>query len=110
MSRRQIHIDAAKLLASHIIVLHHFTVYGPLADALERALPTLTDWFFEYARMAVQVFLVIGGYLAAGTLAPYGKSSRKAPWRNVAQRYVRLVLPFGVALLLVTACSALARQ
>jgi peptidoglycan/LPS O-acetylase OafA/YrhL len=110
MSRRQIHIDAAKVLASHLIVLHHFTVYGPLADALDLAAPRVTDWFFEYARMAVQVFLVIGGYLAAGTLAPHGYFQRKAPWRSVAQRYVRLVLPFGVALLLVTACSAVARH
>ncbi len=110
MSRRQTHIDAAKVLASHLIVLHHFTAYGPLSDALERFAPSLTDWFFEYARMAVQVFLVIGGYLAAGTLAPHGRFQRKGPWRSVAQRYVRLVLPFGVALLLVTACSALARQ
>ena len=110
MSRRQIHIDAAKVLASHLIVLHHFTVYGPLADALDLAAPRLTDWFFEYARMAVQVFLVIGGYLAASTLAPHGHLQRKHPWRSVAQRYVRLVLPFGVALLLVTACSALARH
>lgn len=72
MSRRQTHIDAAKVLASHLIVLHHFTVYGPLAVALDAVAPRLTDWFFDYARMAVQVFLVIGGYLAAGTLAPHG--------------------------------------
>jgi peptidoglycan/LPS O-acetylase OafA/YrhL len=110
MSRRQTHIDAAKVLASHLIVLHHFTAYGPLADALERAAPTITDWFFEYARMAVQVFLVVGGYLAAGTLAPHGYFQRKSPWRVVAQRYMRLVLPFGIALLLVTAASAVARH
>lgn len=110
MPRRQTHIDAAKVVASHLIVLHHFTVYGPLAEALERAAPTITDWFFEYARMAVQVFLVVGGYLAAGTLAPHGYFQRKHPWRVVAQRYVRLVLPFGVALLLVTATSAVARH
>ncbi|MEO7106339.1 MAG: acyltransferase family protein [Rhodoferax sp.] len=110
MSRRQTHIDVAKVLASHFIVLHHFSAYGPLAHALGVVAPALTDWFFAYARMAVQVFLVIGGYLAAGTLAPHGHLQRQAPWRSVAQRYVRLVLPFGVALLLVTACSALARQ
>lgn len=110
MSRRQTHIDAAKVLASHLIVLHHFTVYGPLAEALDLAAPKVTNFFFAYARMAVQVFLVIGGYLAAGTLAPHGYFQRKWPWRSVAQRYVRLVLPFGVALLLVTACSAVARH
>lgn len=109
MSRRQIHIDAAKVLASHLIVLHHFTAYGPLAHGLDLAAPRLTDWFFEYARMAVQVFLVIGGYLAIGTLAPHGSLQRKWPWHSIAQRYVRLALPFGAALLLVVACSALAR-
>jgi hypothetical protein len=55
MPRRQLHIDAAKVLASHLIVLHHFTVYGPLADALGLAAPRLTDFFFDYARMAVRV-------------------------------------------------------
>ncbi len=110
MSRRQIHIDAAKVLASHLIVLHHFTVYGPLAEALDAVAPRLTDWFFDYARMAVQVFLVIGGYLAAGTLAPHGTLQHARPWRIVAQRYIRLALPFGIALLLVVACSAVARQ
>ncbi|MES2947611.1 MAG: acyltransferase family protein [Pseudomonadota bacterium] len=109
MPRRQIHIDAAKVLASHLIVLHHFTVYGPLAEALDLAVPRLADWFFGYARMAVQVFLVIGGYLAAGTLAPHGYLQRSGPWRSIAQRYVRLALPFAAALLLVIACSALAR-
>jgi peptidoglycan/LPS O-acetylase OafA/YrhL len=110
MSRRQTHIDAAKVLASHLIVLHHFTVYGPLAEALDAVAPRLTDWFFDYARMAVQVFLVIGGYLAAGTLAPHGYLQHHRPWRVVAQRYVRLALPFAIALLLVVACSAAARQ
>lgn len=27
-------------------------------------------WLYDYARMAVQVFLVLGGYLAAASLAP----------------------------------------
>lgn len=109
MPRRQSHIDIAKVVASHLIVLHHFTVYGPLAVALDLAAPRLTDWFFEYARMAVQVFLVIGGYLAAGTLAPHGYLHSTRPWRSVAQRYLRLVLPFSAALLLVVVCSAWTR-
>ena len=110
MPRRQTHIDAAKVLASHLIVLHHFSVYGPLAEALVAVAPRLTEWFFDYARIAVQVFLVIGGYLAAGTLAPQGYYRHLRPWRSIAQRYLRLALPFSVALLLVVACSALAGQ
>ncbi|MDO8774665.1 MAG: acyltransferase, partial [Burkholderiaceae bacterium] len=61
---RQTHVDALKLLASQLIVLHHFATYGPLADALSEVAPALTHWFYDYARMAVQVFLVLGGYLA----------------------------------------------
>lgn len=72
MPPRQIHIDAARVLASHPIVLHHFTAYGPLAHALDLTLPGVIDWFFGYARMAGQVFLVIEGYLAIGTLEPHG--------------------------------------
>lgn len=109
MPRRHLHIDAAKVLASHLIVLHHFTVYGPLAYALDLAAPRLTDFFFEYARMAVQVFLVIGGYFAASSLAPHGHLQFSHLIRRVGRRYVRLVLPFSVALLLVIAGSAVAR-
>lgn len=109
MPRRQLHIDAAKVIASHLIVLHHFTVYGPLADALDVAAPRLTDFFFEYARMAVQVFLVIGGYFAASSLAPHGYLQLSHLIRRVGQRFVRLVLPFSVAMLLVMAASAVAR-
>lgn len=109
MPRRLIHIDAAKILASNLIVLHHFTAYGPLADALDLAAPRLTDWFFEYARMAVQVFLVIGGYFAASSLAPHGYSQRSHPLRSIAQRFVRLVLPLGAALLVTIASSAITR-
>lgn len=109
MHRRLIHIDAAKVVASNLIVLHHFTVYGPLSDALDLAAPRLTDWFFEYARMAVQVFLVIGGYFAASSLAAHGYFQRGAPWHHIARRFVRLVLPLGAALLLTIASSTLTR-
>lgn len=109
MSRRQLHIDAMKVLASHLIVLHHFTVYGPLAQALDLWAPRPTQWFFDYARMAVQVFLVIGGYLAAGTLAPQGRFPHFHPWTLLAQRFVRLVPPLAMALLLVGMSSVLSQ-
>jgi len=110
MSRRFVHIDAAKVVASHLIVLHHFATYGPLADALHGEWPEGSDWLFGYARMAVQVFLVIGGYFAASSLAPHGLFQRDYPWRGIVQRWVRLVPPFAAAMLLAMACSAIARQ
>jgi peptidoglycan/LPS O-acetylase OafA/YrhL len=108
---RQTHLDALKLLASQLIVLHHFATYGPLADALGEAAPALTDWFYDYARMAVQVFLVLGGYLAVRSLAPIGQIRvGAAPWRSIFQRYQRLILPLLAALLLAVACAALTRR
>lgn len=107
---RQTHIDALKLIASQLIVLHHFVAYGPLAEALSEAAPALTDWFYDYARMAVQVFLVLGGYLAVRSLAPMGQMRLNSPWRALLQRYQRLILPFLAALLLAVASAALARQ
>ena len=109
MPRRLLHIDAAKVVAANLIVLHHFTAYGPLAHALNLAVPRVSGWFFEYARMAVQVFLVIGGYFAASSLASHGYLQRSAPWHDIARRFVRLVLPLGAALSLTIACSALTR-
>lgn len=110
MKNREFHIDALKILASQLIVLHHFAAYGPLAEALDGATPRLSDWFYDYARMAVQVFLVLGGFLAARSLAPHGQTAMAQPVRLVWQRYLRLVPAFAVALLFTMASSQLARS
>lgn len=110
MQDRQTHIDALKLIGSQLIVLHHFAAYGPLAGAMEQAVPHLAAWLYDYARMAVQVFLVLGGYLAARNLAPQGQVRIGTPWRVVWRRYQRLVLPFAAALLLAVAAALLARR
>lgn len=110
MQARQTHIDALKLIGSQLIVLHHFAAYGPLADAMSQAAPHLSAWLYDYARMAVQVFLVLGGYLAARNLAPEGRIRIGSPWRTLWRRYQRLVLPFVAALLLAVAAAMLARH
>jgi peptidoglycan/LPS O-acetylase OafA/YrhL len=102
-------IDALKALASQLIVLHHFSAYGPLSDALAQTLPALAGWLYQDARMAVQVFLVVGGFLAARSLAPNGHATSERPLATIWARYQRLVLPFGVAVLLAVACAALVR-
>lgn len=110
MQARQTHIDALKLIGSQLIVLHHFAAYGPLADAMSQAAPHLSAWLYDYARMAVQVFLVLGGYLAARNLAPEGQIRIGSPWRTLWRRYQRLALPFVAALLLAMAAAMLARH
>jgi peptidoglycan/LPS O-acetylase OafA/YrhL len=62
-------IDALKALASQLIVLHHLAFYGPMSDAVIPLAPALVSWFADYARLAVQAFLVIAGFLGASALA-----------------------------------------
>lgn len=109
MQNRQSHIDVFKIIASQLIVLHHFASYGPIADAASLTAPGMTGWLYDYARMAVQVFLVIGGYLAAQSLASPARASNNMLWRVIARRYQRLILPFLAALLLSVAVAALVR-
>lgn len=106
---REPHIDSLKVIASQLIVLHHFAAYGPLADALEGVTPRLASWFYDYARMAVQVFLVLGGFLAARSLAPTSAARLIAPFRIVFQRFIRLVPAFLAALVIAIVSSQLAR-
>ena len=42
MQALQTHLDALKVVASQLIVLHHFAAYGPLADAMSDAVPRVT--------------------------------------------------------------------
>ena len=47
MHARQTHIDALKCIGSQLIVLHHFSAYGPLSEALHRLSPALAGWIFD---------------------------------------------------------------
>lgn len=102
-------IDAFKAVCSQLIVLHHLAFYGPMSDWTHQLAPDVVSWFSQYARMAVQVFLVMGGFLAARSLAPDGILRSDNVLRTVWQRYQRVVLPFLAALLVAMVCSEVAR-
>lgn len=114
MSTRHGHIDALKLIGSQLIVLHHLSAYGPVADAVEQAAPAWMRWLYNDARMAVQVFLVLGGYLAAQSLTGTASKAAESPGGGLGstllRRYLRLILPFMVAMALAIAGAGLARQ
>lgn len=94
-------IDLLKAGAAQLIVLHHLAFYGPMSDEVREILPALMDWLSQHARIAVQVFLVVGGFLAARGLAPEGRlRPGAAPLVLIFQRYRRLVGPFLAAMLL----------
>ena len=101
-------VDALKAVASQLIVLHHLSAYGPLAAAAREALPGAMGWLYEYARMAVQVFLVVAGFLAARGLAADGRATFGNPLPLIWRRYLRLALPYFAALALAIAGAALA--
>jgi peptidoglycan/LPS O-acetylase OafA/YrhL len=104
------HLDQFKLMASNFIVLHHLAAYGPISDVLAKAHPDMIAWLYEYARTAVQVFIVIAGYLAGKSLSRAGQHFSGAPFDLIGQRYRRLILPYIAALVLAILAALLARQ
>ncbi|WP_301100560.1 acyltransferase [Propionivibrio sp.] len=103
-------IDALKAIASQLIVLHHLAFYGPMSDVARELAPALFSWLSQDARIAVQVFLVIGGFLAAKALAPAGKLISTAPLTLLKNRYLKLIIPYLAAVLLSILCAAIARS
>lgn len=102
-------IDVIKGMACAAIVWHHLAFYGPMSDIAQPLAPALIAWLYDYGRLAVQVFLVLGGYLAAGSLAPKGIARFDHAGPAIAKRFVRLVVPYAVALLLSVLAAALVR-
>lgn len=102
-------VDLMKAVAAQLIVLHHLAFYGPMSDAARRLAPALIDGLARHGRLAVQVFLVLGGFLAARALASRGSAAIAQPLELVWRRYCRLALPLAAALVLAVACAALAR-
>ena len=107
-------VDVIKTLASQLIVLHHFVLYGPMIKTVYPLAPAALDWIYNDGRLAVQAFLVLGGYLAARSLAPLAQQLRFQPTapevaRLAWRRYLRLIRPYMVALLLALVSAALAR-
>ncbi|SDD71013.1 Peptidoglycan/LPS O-acetylase OafA/YrhL, contains acyltransferase and SGNH-hydrolase domains [Cupriavidus sp. YR651] len=102
-------VDALKAVSSQLIVLHHLAFYGPMSDAAQALAPGLIGWLADYARIAVQVFLVISGFLAARSLAPGGHLTVSSPMATLWRRYQKLVVPYTVAILVAIAGAAIAR-
>ncbi|MDP3622258.1 MAG: acyltransferase family protein [Polynucleobacter sp.] len=108
-------IDFLKVFAAQIIILHHSVSYGQLAEQLRLVTPELVGFLYDYGRYAVQIFLVMAGYLAAQSLGKMGitnpSQSRAMQVMQLAlRRYLRLLGPYLVALLITILCAAIARH
>lgn len=91
------------------IVWHHLAFYGPMSDIAQPLAPQFIAWLYDHGRMGVQVFLVLGGFLATASLAPQGRARFDHAGTAVAKRFARLVVPYAVALLLTVLVSAAVR-
>jgi peptidoglycan/LPS O-acetylase OafA/YrhL len=102
--------DAIKAVASQLIVLHHLVAYGPMADVAQRLFPRVVEWLHHDARLAVQAFFVLAGFLAARALAPGFVLRVPSPRLPILKRFRRLALPCFAAVLISVACAAVARS
>lgn len=103
-------INLLKAVAAQLIVLHHLAFYGPMTDYARLLVPSVVGWLDHYGRIAVQVFLVIGGFLAAKSMAPQGRAGIGNPLLAAWRRYVKLMPPFMAAMLLAIVASTVARH
>ncbi len=101
-------INLLKAGAAQLIVLHHLAFYGPMSDYVQPLWPEVLDWLGGNARIAVQVFLVIGGFLVAKSLAPAGRPGIARPVQAVWRRYAKLAPPFFAATLLAAVLTPVA--
>lgn len=108
-TQRMAFIDALKAIASQLIVLHHLAFYGPMSDVANDLAPSLFSWLSQDARIAVQIFLVIGGFLAAKALAPSGLLVTKEPLQLLKKRYIKLAIPYVAAIAFSIVCATIAR-
>jgi len=104
-------IDFLKVFAALLIILHHLSSYGQIAEDARKVLPGLMTWLFEYGRYAVQIFLVMAGYLAAQSLSRYAdiKFSAHGLLKVILNRYLRLFAPYAAALIFTIVCAYIAR-
>ena len=107
MLERSLTVDVLKVVAAQLIVWHHFSAYGPMADTMTLMWPQLMEWLYRYARLAVQVFLVVGGYLAAQSVM---HKSIQHPLISIVKRYLRLVPFYVFALALISVAVAVSRD
>ena len=100
-------IDLLKSLTVQIIILHHLSNYGEISYSARELWPTFFEWLGNYGRFAVQVFLVMGGYLAIKNIS--SQVSSKGIGVTVFNRYLRLVPTYFTAILITILCASIAR-
>lgn len=110
---RNLKIDLLKCFSCLIIVAHHLSIYGPMSQVVYPSAPYIMHVLSHYGKLAVQVFLVIAGFLAASSLAPKGLcAGLESPHvlRLIVKRYLRLAPTLLLALSVLLVILALGHQ
>jgi len=102
-------LDLLRAGASQAIVWHHLAFYGPLSDSAHEVATALIDGLAEHARLAVQVFFVVSGYLTAISLLGREPVLLRDLLRVIGERYRRIGLPYLGALALAICANEVAR-
>ena len=108
-SQRSEVIDLFKAFACVLIVWHHLALYGPMSDVVYQSAPDFIGMLFDYGLLAVEVFLVVGGYLNAKSWIRALTQAEFEIVSRVGMRYQRLVIPLLAALSFTVAVTALVR-
>lgn len=108
-SNRSEVIDFLKAIACVTIVWHHMAIYGPMSLVVSEWLPNVIVFLDDYGLLAVQVFLVVGGYLNAKSWTRGLNASDFQFFSKASSRYLRLALPLLAALSVAVAATALVR-
>jgi peptidoglycan/LPS O-acetylase OafA/YrhL len=100
-------VDLLRAVLATTIAWHHFVLYSSLA---EPSGPVLAEAFFAFRnyRWIAQAFFVVGGYVMARSMSPRTWDSCQAA-KFVLGRYIRLGVPYLVAIALFLGASAWGR-
>jgi peptidoglycan/LPS O-acetylase OafA/YrhL len=102
-------LDVLKAVGCVLIVLHHLAFYGPMSDVVMQVWPGVIEWLYDRARLAVQVFLVCGGFLTAVSLSKLQSLDVRSSLTLLWRRYLRLAMPLLAALSAVVLVSEIIR-
>lgn len=103
-------LDLLRALASQAIVWHHLAFYGPLSDSARVVADSLIDGLAQHARLAVQVFFVVSGYLTAAGLRDREPEHFRSFAQLIAGRYRRIGFPYLGAMLVAVCANEIARH
>ena len=93
-----------------MIVFHHLAFYGPMSDVANQVIPQTLDFLIYHARLAVAVFLCVGGFLTGLKLSEPNFFVKHSVQQVIWHKYLRLVIPYLGAIALAIAASFVASR